>query len=146
MVDFLDKEQRSERMARIRSRDTVPELILRRALHKAGLRFRLGGAGLPGKPDIVLPRFKVAIFVHGCFWHRHQGCKVASTPKSNTEFWLEKFDRNVTRDRKVVGELEELGWKVLVAWECELSAKSRVGETVGRLIEDILGREGGLEA
>jgi DNA mismatch endonuclease (patch repair protein) len=123
-------------MSRIRSRDTVPELALRRALHVIGLRFRLGGAGLPGKPDIVLPRYRSVVFVHGCFWHRHQGCKVASTPKSNVEFWQEKFAKNVARDAKVVKELQSLGWRVFTAWECELTP-GRIKTTALRLAGEI---------
>ena len=120
MVDSLTPAQRSKRMSRIRSRDTSPEIALRKALHALGFRFRLDNRKLPGKPDIVLPRYKTAIFVHGCFWHRHEGCKVATTPKSNTQFWVDKFDRNVARDTRVIAELEAMGWRVLVAWECEL--------------------------
>ncbi len=137
MADFLDPQQRSERMSRIRSRDTRPELTLRTALHRAGLRYRLGGAGLAGKPDIVLPRYRAVVFVHGCFWHRHPGCKVASSPKSNSEFWIAKFDRNVTRDQRVASELQTRGWRVIVVWECELSAKSKAVATISRVIEEI---------
>ena len=126
-------------MSRIRSRDTKPELALRRALHQLGVRYRLEGANLPGKPDLVFPRFKAVAFVHGCFWHRHSGCNVAATPKSNTEFWGKKFERNIERDRRVTSELEALGWRVLVAWECELSSKSRLALTAARLASDITG-------
>lgn len=128
-------------MSLIRSQNTKPELALRRALHRLGLRYRLGGAGLSGKPDLVFPKYKVAVFVHGCFWHRHAGCKVAATPKSNAEFWAEKFERNVSRDRKVTSELEAQGWKVLIVWECEVSAKSRLGPTTMRLAEEITGKQ-----
>lgn len=140
LVDFLTPSERSKRMSRIRSQDTKPELALRRALHRLGLRFRLGGAGLPGKPDLVFPRYKVAVFVHGCFWHRHAGCKVATTPKSNSGFWTEKFQRNVERDRRVTSELEAHGWKVLVAWECDLSARSRLEPTATWIAEEITSR------
>lgn len=126
-------------MSRIRSQNTKPEIALRQALHRLGLRYRLGGSGLPGRPDLVFPRHKAVVFVHGCFWHRHSGCKVASTPKSNSEFWSAKFQRNVERDSAVTSELTKLGWKVLVVWECELSAKSRLGPTTMRLIEEISG-------
>jgi DNA mismatch endonuclease (patch repair protein) len=128
LVDFLSPLQRSERMSRIRSKDTLPEVTLRRALHALGLRFRVNDKRLPGKPDIVLPRFKTIILVHGCFWHRHAGCKVATTPKSNTPFWQEKFDRNVQRDRRTVDALSALGWTVLVVWECGLGSRQRVSE------------------
>lgn len=137
MVDFLEPLERSRRMGRIRSQDTKPEIALRRALHRLGLRFRLGGAGLPGRPDIVLPRHRTVVFVHGCFWHRHHDCKVASTPKSNIEFWTTKFARNVERDAEAVRELEGLGWRVFVVWECELSAKSRLGATAAQLAAQI---------
>lgn len=128
MVDFLSPSQRSERMSRIRSKDTSPEVALRRALHALGLRFRVNDKRLPGKPDIVLPKFKTIILVHGCFWHRHAGCKVANTPKSNSEFWQEKFDRNVQRDRRTIDALSALGWTVLVVWECSLGSRQKAGE------------------
>ena len=124
MVDTLTPAERSERMARIRSRDTKPEVRLRKALHRLGFRFRLYGKRLAGKPDIVLPKYRTAIFVNGCFWHRHVGCKVATTPKSNTDFWIEKFDRNVARDAASVERLEAEGWRVIIAWECELRTEA----------------------
>ena len=126
MVDTLTPAERSIRMRSIRAKDTKPEVALRRALHGKGLRFRLHGAKLPGKPDIVLPKHKAVIFVHGCFWHRHEGCKVASTPKSNTDFWIDKFDKNVARDAKNITLLVEQGWRVLVIWECELSTPAKI--------------------
>lgn len=119
-------------MSRIRGRDTAPEVALRKALHALGLRFRLH-AKLPGKPDIVLPRHRAVVFVHGCFWHRHGGCKVASTPKSNTDFWEEKFGRNVARDARVRRELEEAGWRVHIAWECELTGKGKAAGVAERI-------------
>lgn len=121
LVDFLTPAQRSERMSRIRGKDSQPELALRRVLHRLGLRYRLHAKGLPGKPDLVFPRYKAVVFVHGCFWHRHDGCKIATTPKSNTLFWIEKFEKNVARDSRVASQLSELGWRVFVAWECDLS-------------------------
>lgn len=133
LVDFLDGAGRSERMSRIRSRDTKPEILLRRALHALGLRYRLGGAGLPGRPDLILPRHRAVVFVHGCFWHRHPGCKVATTPKSNTGFWTEKFTRNVERDAASTTKLTALGWRVFVACECGIVAKSRLPGTALRL-------------
>jgi DNA mismatch endonuclease (patch repair protein) len=137
MADTLSPAERSVRMSRIRGRDTRPELVLRRILHALGLRYRLQGKGLPGTPDLVFPRHKVVVFVHGCFWHRHAGCKIASTPKSNTAFWTEKFAKNVARDARMASSLEQLGWRVLVVWECELanSAKAQAtGEIVASLI------------
>lgn len=106
-------------MKAIRGRDTAPERIVRQYLHGAGLRFRLGGAGLPGRPDVVLPRHRVALFVHGCFWHRHSGCRFATTPGTNADFWRAKFDRNVDRDAANEARLEALGWRPLVIWECQ---------------------------
>jgi len=137
MADFLTPAERSTRMSRIKSRDTVPEIALRKALHRLGLRFRLDNRALPGKPDIILPRYKVAIFVHGCFWHRHQGCKVATTPKSNTGFWTKKFERNVARDARVIAELKALGWCVLIAWECELDSGRKASATAMELASAI---------
>lgn len=128
MVDFLSPSGRSERMSRIRSSNTSPELALRKALHTLGFRFRLHRKDLPGKPDIVLPRYKAVVFVHGCFWHRHDGCKVASTPKSNTRFWVEKFDRNVARDSQSQELLRAQGWKVIIVWECELASGRKAAE------------------
>lgn len=110
-------------MAGIRGKDTQPELIVRSFLHRAGLRFRLQ-AMLPGKPDLVLPKYRAVVFVHGCFWHRHEGCRYATTPASNAVFWREKFAANVRRDAKVRQQLEELGWRVLVIWSCELDDHS----------------------
>lgn len=138
MADFLDRAGRSERMSRIQSRDTKPELLLRRSLHALGLRYRLGGTGLPGRPDLVFPRHRAAVFVHGCFWHRHPGCKVATTPKSNTSFWTDKFARNVERDGEVALQLVALGWRVFIAWECQIVAKSRLNDTASALARSIV--------
>ncbi|MDH2053474.1 very short patch repair endonuclease [Achromobacter marplatensis] len=137
MVDFLSPSERSERMARIRGKDTRPEIVLRRGLHRLGMRFRIHGSGLPGKPDLVFPRYKVVVFVHGCFWHRHSECSIATTPKSNTSFWLQKFEKNVKRDRLVSAQLQELGWRVLVVWECELSTGHRALKTSEKIAEEI---------
>ena len=123
MVDTLTPEERSRLMSRIRSRNTKPECVLRSVLHRMGYRFSLRSKHLPGKPDIVMPKYKTVIFVHGCFWHRHPGCKQASNPKSNQEFWNEKFRRNVERDKRVRAELEALGWRVVVVWECEIEKR-----------------------
>lgn len=137
MVDTLTPAQRSERMSKIRSRDTKPEIALRKALHRLGFRFRLHGRKLPGKPDIVLPKYRIALFVHGCFWHRHEACKIATTPKSNTEFWLNKFKRNVTRDASNVLALEEDGWNVIIAWECDLNTSLKVQLKAAQLAAEI---------
>ena len=125
-------------MSRIRSRDTKPEIVLRKALHRLGFRFRIHGQGLPGKPDIVLPRHRTVIFVHGCFWHRHASCKVATTPKSNTEFWIDKFDRNVARDARNMDALSKAGWRVMIAWECDLSTPAKIVATAAGLAREIL--------
>jgi DNA mismatch endonuclease (patch repair protein) len=109
-------------MAAVGSANTGPELRVRKAIHAAGFRYALHRRDLPGRPDIVMPRLGVVIFVHGCFWHRHKGCKAASTPTSNTEFWTAKFDANVTRDRRNMRDLKALGWKVVVVWECATNA------------------------
>ena len=119
-MDTLSKEKRSWNMSRIKSKDTVPEMALRSFLHRAGFRYRLHVKTLPGKPDIVLPKYKTVIEVRGCFWHRHPGCKEATTPSTHIEFWQKKFDGNVARDQKTEAELTALGWNYIAVWECEL--------------------------
>ncbi|WP_186080850.1 very short patch repair endonuclease [Burkholderia gladioli] len=119
MVDRLTKERRSWLMSRVRSADTSPELRVRRAAHALGLRFRLHVKTLQGKPDLVFPRYRTVIFVHGCFWHRHPGCRKASTPKTDTEHWAAKFARNVERDATNEKALQAEGWRVETIWECE---------------------------
>ncbi len=121
-MDRISKEHRSWNMSRIRSGDTKPERIVRSLLHGRGYRFRLHRKDLPGKPDIVLPKYKTVIFVHGCFWHRHKGCKHASTPKTRKDFWQTKFNSNIERDIKAQKQLNSAGWKIIIIWECELSA------------------------
>ena len=113
-------------MSRVGSNDTGPEMRVRKVAHAMGLRFRLHRKDLPGHPDIVFPRWRIAIFVHGCFWHRHPGCKKATTPKSNVEFWTRKFEANVARDIRTQRELEDLGWKVAVIWECGTKSPSEI--------------------
>jgi DNA mismatch endonuclease (patch repair protein) len=112
-------------MSRIRDRDTTPERIVRSALHSVGYRFRLHPSQLPGRPDIVLPKHRTAIFVHGCFWHRHKNCRFAYTPKSRVAFWSEKFRRNVERDHENKAALRKLGWRVVTVWECEAASPGR---------------------
>jgi DNA mismatch endonuclease (patch repair protein) len=119
-MDSLSPERRSWNMSRIRAKDTRPERLVRSLLHNLGYRFRLNRKDVPGKPDIVLPKYRTAIYVHGCFWHRHQGCSLAYTPKSNLEFWSKKFIRNEERDAEVAAALKETGWKQVVVWECEI--------------------------
>jgi DNA mismatch endonuclease (patch repair protein) len=122
MPDPLTPEKRSWLMSRIRSGNTKPELVLRSLLHRCGYRFSLRRRNLPGKPDVVLRKYRTVIFVHGCFWHRHADCKQATTPRTRTEFWKDKFARNVARDQRNQATLAEQGWRVLVVWECELRA------------------------
>jgi DNA mismatch endonuclease (patch repair protein) len=125
-MDIVDKDTRSRMMRGIKNRDTNPELALRRALHALGLRFRVHGARQPGKPDIVSKRYSTLIYVHGCFWHRHLGCRLASVPKTRDEFWRAKFEGNVARDERVRGEALQLGWRVIIVWECALRRQSNV--------------------
>jgi len=120
MTDSLSPEHRSWLMSRIRSEDTKPEWVLRSGLHRLGFRFRLRDRRIPGRPDLVFPKYGAVVFVHGCFWHQYCKCRSASVPKTNTAFWEEKFARNVARDRRNRAELKKLGWRVLVVWECEL--------------------------
>lgn len=119
-MDRLSRKHRSWNMSRIRGRDTKPEVTVRSLLHRMGFRFRLHAKELPGRPDIVLPRYRTAVLVHGCFWHRHPGCQFAYQPKSRTVFWTKKFEENVARDRKTRAALGQAGWHVIVVWECEL--------------------------
>lgn len=121
-MDIVTKEKRSRMMSGIKGKNTKPELLLRSALHKLGFRFRIQRKDLPGKPDIVLSKYKTIIFVHGCFWHRHPGCKYAYTPKSNIEFWTNKLEGNAIRDRLTEKSLEEMGWRIIIVWECEVKA------------------------
>ena len=141
MVDTLTKEKRSWNMSRITSRNTKPEILLRSLLHREGFRFRLHDKRLPGKPDIVLPRHRTVIFVNGCFWHRHSNCKYAYTPRSRQEFWLNKFQGTVQRDREKQKMLADLGWQVLVVWECELKRNSSllISDISSKLLERLHG-------
>jgi len=119
MTDIFSKKKRSEIMSKVKGRDTAPEMIVRSIVHRMGCRFSLHRKELPGTPDIVLRRLRKIILVHGCFWHAHKGCKGSDVPKTNTKFWLDKFERNRIRDLKARKELKKLGWQVLVVWECE---------------------------
>ena len=123
MTDVVDRATRSRMMAGIRAKDTKPEVVLRKRLHRAGLRYSLHAADLPGKPDIVFIARRVVVFVHGCFWHRHGGCHWCSTPSSNTEFWNAKFVRNIERDAVVLTTLHSQGWRTAKVWECALRDK-----------------------
>lgn len=132
-MDIVDRATRSRMMAGIQGRNTAPEVAVRQALHSAGFRFRLHRKDLPGKPDIVLPKHNVAILVHGCFWHRHQGCKFATTPSSNAEFWRAKFAENVERDLRKRRQLQKLGWRVYTIWECETTRQGAIRRLLGRI-------------
>ncbi|WP_354443398.1 very short patch repair endonuclease [Ottowia thiooxydans] len=120
-MDIVSPEKRSQMMAGIKGKNTKPEMIVRKLVHGMGFRFRLHRKTLPGSPDLVFPRLRRVIFVHGCFWHRHPGCRLAYTPKSNAPFWLEKLEGNVRRDSFALKALDALGWEVLIVWECEVS-------------------------
>jgi DNA mismatch endonuclease (patch repair protein) len=120
MVDTLSPERRSWNMSRIRGRDTGPERLLRSLLHKEGFRFRLHDRSLPGKPDIVMKKHRAVIMVHGCYWHRHPGCRNATMPSTRTDFWTEKFEGTIARDRQTLADLTALGWRVITVWECDL--------------------------
>jgi DNA mismatch endonuclease (patch repair protein) len=145
-------------MARVKMSDTSPELRVRKCAHAFGLRFRLQRRDLPGTPDLVFPRRRLALFVHGCFWHRHVGCKNTTTPKSRAEFWLDKFERNTSRDRDAALKLKDLGWKVAIIWECETKdpdvlsdvmkrifalRRSRKGSRPPKMREKLAGKAGG---
>ena len=133
-MDIMSKEKRSWLMSRIRDRDTKPEKRARSLLHRLGYRFRLHRKDLPGRPDIVLPKYQAVIFVHGCFWHRHSGCKYAYQPKSRVEFWKKKFRENVERDRRKTRELKKLGWRVIIMWECKLEEPETVVAKIRNLL------------
>ena len=134
MSESMTAEQRSRIMSRIRGKDTRPEIVVRQFLHANGYRFRLHRKDLPGTPDIVLPKYHTVVFVHGCFWHRHEGCRYTSTPTTNREFWEQKFEANKWRDERDIRLLEDMGWKVLVIWECEV----KQGTFQERLLMELL--------
>ena len=141
MSDTLSQTQRSYNMSLIRGKNTKPEILVRKELHARGFRFRLHNKNLPGSPDIVLPKYGVAIMINGCFWHGHKGCKYATKPKSNVEFWETKIARNRHRDEVTNAHLEALGWHVITVWECELRGKSILASRLDALAEEI--REAG---
>lgn len=135
VMDRLSKSQRSWLMSQVRGKDTTPELVVRKYLHALGFRYRLHGKELPGKPDIVLPKYRTVIFVHGCFWHRHRGCRYASTPRSNAAFWTQKFESNVARDKKNAAALRKAGWRCLIIWGCETKLERRLERLVQRIVK-----------
>lgn len=124
MADNISQQRRSTNMAAIKGKNTKPELFVRKLLHAHGFRFRLHRKDLPGRPDIVLPRYQTVIFVNGCFWHQHHNCKFARTPQTNWSFWQEKLAKTICRDQVNVGKLLNLGWNVIIVWECELRSPS----------------------
>lgn len=138
MTDRISKKKRSWNMSRIRSKDTKPEIKVRSYLFKLGFRFRKNVQKLPGKPDIVLPKYSTVIFINGCFWHHHQGCRYAYIPKTRTKFWLDKFSKNLENDKKNKVILQQLGWNVVVIWECML--KNDFNKTMSTVVDQIVSK------
>jgi DNA mismatch endonuclease (patch repair protein) len=136
MADVHDKETRSYNMSQIKGKDTKPEILVRKFLHSNGFRFRLHSRKLPGKPDIVLPKYKTVIFVHGCFWHGHMHCKYFVIPKTRTEWWTDKINNNIANDKKAEKALRESGWKIIIIWECQLK-KSQRNQILKNLVRKI---------
>ncbi|PBQ22068.1 MULTISPECIES: very short patch repair endonuclease [Pseudomonas] len=134
-ADVFTPEQRSKVMAKIKGKNTKPEMIVRSTCHRMGLRFRLHRVDLPGKPDLVFTKRKLCLFVHGCFWHQHSGCKYAYQPKSRPEFWIPKLQKNIIRDENAKDSLEALGWKVAVIWECQTKKIDEVESIIKEIIE-----------
>ena len=137
MADVHSKEVRSYNMSQIKGKETKPEVLVRKYLLSKGFRYKKNDSRLPGKPDIVLPKYKTVIFVNGCFWHMHKGCKYFAMPKNNAEFWREKLEKNVQRDAEEKAELEKRGWKVIIVWECELK-KDSFEKRMDRLREEVV--------
>ena len=135
MTDRITPEHRSWNMSRIKGKDTKIEVQVRSWLFSKGFRFRKNDKRLPGKPDVVLPKYHTVIFIHGCFWHRHPGCKDTTTPKTRTEYWLDKFERNVANDRARYEALEAAGWNVITLWECDIN--KRFDETMSRVVQEL---------
>lgn len=136
-MDKLSVEKRSENMSHIHGKDTKPEILVRKYLFKKGMRFRKNDSRLPGHPDVVLPKYKTVIFVNGCFWHGHKGCKYAVTPEKNHDFWVDKINSNISRDNKDREELEEMGWRVITVWTCQLRNRTVASETLSNLYNQI---------
>lgn len=137
MTDNHNPSQRSYNMSRIRNKDTKPEMLVRKHLFSKGFRFRKNDKRYPGRPDIVLPKYKTVIFINGCFWHKHEGCKYFVWPKSNVDFWKSKIETNIERDKNNYSRLSDMGWRVIVIWECELK-KDKFDVTMKRTIEAII--------
>lgn len=145
MTDIVDQQTRSLMMSGIRGKNTKPELALRRALHARGFRFRLHSGKVHGRPDLVLPKHRAVVFVHGCFWHRHKGCRYATVPATRPEFWRAKFDANVARDRTVRTTLLDGGWRVATVWECALRKPDQVAASAELLSTWLLSDEDQIE-
>jgi len=138
-MDTVSRTVRSRIMASVGTKNTGPEIFLRKALHRRGLRYRLFSSDLPGRPDIVFPRYRTAVFVHGCFWHSH-GCKLSTVPSSRKSFWDTKFRQNRARDERVTNELRRSGWKVIAIWQCQLGKRGQSADSIARKIEKGLKR------
>lgn len=136
MADVHSKEIRSYNMSQIRGSNTKPEMLVRKFLHAQGFRYKLHDGTLPGKPDLVLPKYKTVIFIHGCFWHGHEGCKYYVVPKTRTEWWLQKINGNIANDEKVVKALKKDGWKIITVWECNLKP-AKVEKTLTTLVKQL---------
>ena len=145
MTDIVDKLTRSRMMAGIRGKDTKPELALRRALHARGFRFRLHVKKVPGRPDLVFPKHRAVVFVHGCFWHRHAGCRYTTTPSTRPEFWQTKFEANLARDAAIQDALIQTGWRVAMVWECALRKTDQLATTADSIAAWLLSGSAQLE-
>lgn len=137
MVDIYSRKERSRIMASISGQETKPEILVRSFLFKHDFRFRKNVKSLPGKPDIVLPKYKTVIFVNGCFWHGHKKCKASTLPETRKEFWTNKIKANIDRDKRIISELEKLGWKVIIIWQCEIKTIDRREKRFKKLIKQI---------
>jgi DNA mismatch endonuclease (patch repair protein) len=138
MADVHSKEQRSYNMSRIKGKDTKPEILVRKFLFSKGFRYRIHVKDLPGKPDIVLPKYKTVIFIHGCFWHGHDGCRYFVMPKSNLEYWNNKISKNLFNDKKHNQSIIEQGWKIITIWECDLK-KDKIENSLNNLLDQLRG-------
>jgi len=146
MADTVSRKKRSWIMSRVKSKDTKPELAVRALVFSLGLRYRLHKKDLPGKPDLAIPKLKTAIFVHGCFWHRHKGCRDNSNPSSNSEYWQAKFERNVARDKRNKADVRKLGWRAITVWECELKKLPKLERRLRRLLLETTAEKSGAKA